>query len=481
MEARDRFENYRQVVGDDPLKHRSLLLDCLNSAIEAVQPSNLLASKLRIISDDHLKILGTEFEFDLPSFDRVIVVGTGKASGAMAESLETILPSDLVYSGVVIIPEGTSRSYRTSKIKLAEGTHPVPSLKSVRSATKVLEAAKQATGESLVICLISGGGSALMSLPAEGITLGDKIKVTSLLLKSGAGIEKINCVRKHLSVVKGGQLARASNGATVLSLIISDIVGNPIESIASGPTVPDSSTFGDALKILEDYKLVSKVPKRILRRLKAGTGGHVQETPKPNDPIFRRVTNFIIGDNTVACAAAVERLKETGYFVPYYLGSSWQGEARYVAANLVEFSLEIRKNSSKLDGFRRPCGFVWGGETTVTVKGGGKGGRNQEEALSGLIKIDGTAGVSIAFMGTDGVDGFTHSAGALVNSLVSESARSKKLDPGAFLENNDSNTFFKKVGGSLLTTGPTGTNVNDIGIALIEDSEISIKEEPRAN
>lgn len=464
-ESQNRFSDYSRLVEEDPLGHRQTILDCLAYGVNAVLPQNLMKDRLIADSGTLLRIHGRDLVFPLDSFDRLVVVGAGKASGAMAQALEQLISPDIDYSGAVIVPQNTSKHFVTSKIEVLEGTHPIPSTKSVKATLQIMKLLRTATTKSLVICLISGGGSALLALPADGITLGDKIRTTNLLLKSGASIEKINCIRKHLSAVKGGQLARAANGARILSLIISDIIGNPVESIASGPTSPDPTTFGDALTILADYDLLRKVPANVLKRLKAGSFGKITETPKPEDPIFEKVTNFLLGDNSVACLAAIQRLKTGGRFAPYYLGSSWQGEARDTATNLTGFFLSVQKNPGS---FEVPCGFVWGGETTVSIRGKGKGGRNQEEALSALMELKEQEGLTIAFVGTDGVDGFDKAAGAMVDSRSYACARSKKLSPEKFLKDNDSNSFFRKLGSELLVTGPTGTNVNDIGVALVE-------------
>ncbi len=229
-----------------------------------------MRNKISLGSNDRLLIHGTKLSFPLRSFDRIIVVGAGKASGAMAETFENIIPKDIDYQGAVDVPEGTADRFHCKKIKIFEATHPIPSKKSVEATTKIMGLIQTATPKSLVLCLISGGGSSLMAIPADRVTIEDKIQVTQLLLKGGASIEKLNCVRKHLSLVKGGQMAKAANGARVLSLIISDIVGNPIESIASGPTVPDPSTFSDSLAVLEEFQIQNKVPSRILTRLQQG-------------------------------------------------------------------------------------------------------------------------------------------------------------------------------------------------------------------
>jgi glycerate 2-kinase len=461
------FRDYPTLTVTDPYGHKKLILDCLVFAIESVQPQNLMENRISLDSEEILRIRDTNLEFPLRSYDELIVVGAGKASGAMAVSLETLLSQKIAFSGVVIVPEGISKKYPTNRIKLLEGSHPIPSSRSVEATKEVLKLVRNATEKSLVLCLISGGGSALMTLPANGISLKDQIRTTTLLLKSGASIEKVNCVRKHLSSVKGGLLALAANGSRIISLIISDIVGNPIGSIASGPTAPDPTTFGGALQILQDYQVSKRVPNKVLRRLREGAAGRLPETPKPGNPVFSKVTNFILGDNSVACLAGIKALNKNSSMHVTYLGSSWQGESRDTAANLTGIFLAARHYQT-VPGERGPKAFFWGGETTVTVRGKGRGGRNQEEALSSLIRLGDEKGITIAFVGTDGIDGFSSSAGAVIDESSNGRAQSKKLRPEAYLRNNDSNSFFRKLGKSLLVTGPTGTNVNDIGIAIVE-------------
>ena len=463
----ERFKDYHKILQTDPFGHKKVILAGLNAAINSVQPAALMRDKLSVDSKYNLRILGSNLDLPLASYDKLIVVGAGKASGAMAETLETLLPEKIQYSGVVIVPEGTSRYYLTKKIGILEGSHPIPSTKNVVATKAVVKVVQSTTEKSLVLCLISGGGSALMSLPAKGISLSEKIRTTTLLLKSGAGIEKVNTVRKHLSAVKGGQLALKADGSKVVSLILSDIVGNPIGSIASGPTAPDPTTFKDALGILQEYHITQKVPTRVVGRLKAGAMGQIPETPKPEDPIFQKVNNCILGDNSVACFAAIEEMKKMISVNPCYLGSAWQGEARDTAANLVGLFLTAREDPCNVSGRGYPKAFVWGGETTVTVRGKGRGGRNQEEALSSLLRLGNEKGITIAYLGTDGVDGFSLAAGAIIDSASCDRAAMKELFPDKYLMDNDSTTFFEKLGDSLLLTGPTSTNVNDIGIAIV--------------
>jgi glycerate 2-kinase len=463
-----------KLVGEDPFGHRSLILDSLDAGIRAVLPENLLRNSVHVNPTGILEVRKSNSSYDLRKFDRIIVVGAGKAAGAMAQCLEGMLSSSKVeFSGAVNVPQGTSGKFSTKKIELNEATHPLPSRKGVKGTLRILKALQSATSKSLVVCLISGGGSALLPLPAVGITLGEKVSTTNLLLKSGANIDKMNCVRKHLSAIKGGQLPLYANGAKILTLIISDIVGNPLENIASGPTAPDTTTFADALRILKQFTLLAKVPRPVLSRLEKGARGELKETPKPGDRLFANVENVLLGDNSDACKAIIQSLRQYGLREVAYLSSAWEGEARIIGGDLasacIEMSQEIRLEA---DSQKKSKGsaLVWGGETTVTVTGSGRGGRNQEAALGALRKVKSMPGITMSFLGTDGVDGFSDAAGALVDSIVYNRAQKLKLVIDDYLENNDSNTFFDKTGAALISTGPTGTNVNDVGIAIFQHS-----------
>ncbi|MDA4131070.1 MAG: glycerate kinase [Thaumarchaeota archaeon] len=458
------IKNRKEILRHDNLGHRRIMLDALESAIAAVQPRKLLETSLSI-TRGKMKIKQLTITLDLSKFDKILVVGGGKAGGGMAETIESLIPETYDLVGSVTIPEGTSEKFHTNRVQLHEATHPIPSLKGVVSTEKIVSVLGTGTADSLVLCLISGGGSALMTLPAVDISLEEKIATTSLLLKSGAAIDEINCVRKHLSRIKGGQLVRYANGALVISFILSDIIGNPLESIASGPTVPDPTTYEDALKILSRYGIEDSAPPAVLDHLRKGKSGLVRETPKVGDPIFSKVKNCILGDNSVACRASVKSLKKRGSFKVYYLGSSWRGEARDLGEDFASFCKSIQQPNS---GFKNPTSFVWGGEATVTVRGTGKGGRNLEQALAALDALKEKNGITMAFLGTDGIDGFSDAAGAIIDSHTFVVAKAKNLDAKIFLARNDSHSFFKSVEDGLINSGPTGTNVNDIGIALIE-------------
>ena len=458
------IKNRKSLLSVGNKVERALILDCLEAAVNSVLPFNLINKELQVRSN-RLYLPSSHLRLDLSKFQKIIVIGGGKATGYLAEGLERKL-GKYITEGYVNVLEGTKNLFRTKKIELNEASHPVPNQSGVKGTREMLKLLKTADPSFLVICLISGGGSSLLPFPAKGITLEEKIETTELLLRSGADIDRMNCVRKHISGVKGGQLVREGNGATFLSLVISDVVGDHLESIASGPTVPDPSTFSEAEHILSDLKILDQIPQAVRNRIESGRKGHVAETPKPGDPIFDRVSNVIIGSNKIACNSIQrelrKRLRDSVKLT--YLGSSIVGEASSVAKDLVSKSVGIWKKS------RKPfSAIIWGGETTVTVRGNGIGGRNQEEALSALQSIgdSNNPNITISFFGTDGIDGKTNAAGALVDLSTYRKAKELRLDPSKYLERNDSNTFFRRVGNSLILTGPSGTNVNDIGIAIL--------------
>lgn len=499
------IKNRKSLLLGENRKDRKIILDCLEAGIESVLPDRLIERELELKISPRSRILSvksTNQRYDLYSFDKIIVIGGGKASGYLAEGLERVLGPKQISAGYVNILRGTRGKFHTKKIVLNEASHPVPDKSGVKGAMKMVELLRQEADQStLLICLFSGGASSIVPLPAEGITLRDKIETTNLLLRSGADIDRMNCIRKHISAIKGGQLVKKANGATVLSLIISDVVGDHLEAISSGPTAPDPTTFADAARALSDLKIMDKVPVHVRDRIKAGVRGLIAETPKPGDPIFSKVSNVIIASNAIAC----ERIKtelhnKLGHGARIgYLGSEIVGEASLVAKELVSKSLSVSKDdfeefgssstSSSSPNEKRGRGrkdkemkqqvsaLVWGGETPVTVRGKGIGGRNQEAALSALESIgeistsgNNVSSITMAFFATDGIDGRTKAAGALIDVGTFLRAKKKGLDIKNFLEQNDSNTFFRKVGSSLIVTGATGTNVNDVGISITRHS-----------
>ncbi|MDG6928599.1 MAG: glycerate kinase [Nitrososphaerota archaeon] len=416
----------------------------LGSFLRAADPAAMLRRRVKVKGGR--LFVGRE-SFGMPG--RVLVVGGGKAGARMALGLEGLL-GDRITAGIVNVPDGPWREGR--RVRLNPARHPVPDGRGVEGVKSMLRLVGRPDPDDLVICLISGGGSSLMPMPAAGVGLSDKREVTELLLKSGADIQETNAVRKHISGIKGGRLAQRLYPATVVSLIISDVVGDRLDTVASGPTVPDGSTLSDVAAVFDRYSLWEKVPASVRKLVLGGSGG---ETPKPGAEFFGRVHNFLLGGNAEACSAAAKTLKRRGYDA-LVLSTQMKGEARLVGSALGR-SLKSRTG--------RPAALVAGGETTVKVRGRGTGGRNQELALAAAIALQGTDGAVLASMGSDGIDGPTDAAGALVDGGTVARGRRRGMDAVASLDDNDSHAFFKRVGG-LILTGPTGTNVNDVVVAL---------------
>jgi glycerate-2-kinase len=437
-------------------KARALTIRSLECALNAADPKKLLLKKLTLKGSC---LLADGISYDLVTYQNIYVVGGGKASGAMAEALEEVLGKRIT-AGAVNVPYGTKQ--KTSIIKLHEANHPVPDQAGVEGTMRMVGIAEIAEKDDFVICLISGGGSSLMPLPREGVSLGDKRTLTDALLKCGAAITEVNTVRKHLSAFKGGWLAKKAYPATVLNLVLSDVMGDPLNSIASGPTVPDPSTFADAQKILEKYGLWSTASSAVRKTLSDGIKGLAEETPKPGEPEFEKVHNVVVGNNRIACQAAAEHLKSKGLNT-LICADALEGEARDAGKALVTFASKLAA-SGKLPP--KPAGIIAGGETTVTVTGKGLGGRNQELALSAMLQLEGVEGFVMACLSTDGVDGPTDAAGAIVDSHTLARAIQLGLKPEEFLAENDSYRFFSKLG-ELICTGQTGTNVNDISVIVV--------------
>ena len=437
---------------------RRIALDVIEKVMESVDPKKLIHSKVKV-SDEKLTI--DNEVFNLRSFKRIFVVGGGKASGYMAEAIEEIL-GERISDGIIVVPHGTSNKFKTRIVRIHEASHPIPDQSSIEGAKKIIELIEEAEESDLVICLISGGGSSLMAYPREEITLEDKRKITEILLKCGATINEINTVRKHLSKFKGGQLARSVYPATLISLLLSDVIGDPLDVIASGPTAPDPTTFKDAIAVLKKYNIWDITPQSIRKLLLNGEKGLIQETPKVSDPCFKKTYNFIIGNNRVACLSATNELKERGLNT-LLLTSYAEGEARDIGLLISAIAKEILSSGNPIP---RPAGLVIGGESTVTVTGKGIGGRNQEIALSSALKISGLKGVVVASFSTDGIDGPTDAAGAIVDGATLTRSKAIKLDAEGYLRDNNSYNFFASIK-DLIYTGPTGTNVNDITILIV--------------
>lgn len=412
----------------------------LSACIEAVEPGNAVR---RFIQREKNLLRISNQMYNLYDVERVTVLGVGKATEAMSRALLDVLGS--YPSRGLLIPKQTFTS-PASGFEVCTGGHPVPTPNSVIAGDKALELASSLTERDLLICLISGGGSALMTSPHPGLQLEDLQTLTRALLACGARVDEINTLRRHLDRVKGGGLAKAAKHARVASLILSDVVGNPLEAIASGPTAPDPSNKTDALSILQKYNLNEKIPATILHFLESAP-----ETPKPNDSLFERVQNVLIGSNDLAAQAGLDAAKSLGFHT-HFLGDTWQGEARETAKELCGYFNRDHE---------RPFCFIAGGETTVTLRGRGRGGRNQELALAAAIEMSGMDNVTLVTLATDGEDGPTDAAGAVVTNETFFRAERLGLNAKVFLNRNDSYSFFDSLG-DLIKIGPTGTNVNDL-------------------
>ena len=397
--------------------------------------------------------------YDLHQYAHVYVIGAGKAGATMAQGLEDVL-QDRLTAGAVTVKYGHLAPVRA--VTLYEAGHPIPDAAGLRGAEAIMQLARQAGENDLVFCLLSGGGSALTPAPCAGITLEEKQQLTSLLLACGASIDEINSLRKHLSHFKGGQLARLVAPARLMTLVLSDVVGDRLDVIASGPTVPDVSTFADCHEIITRYRLVDQLPLSIRDHLRRGCSGQVPETPKAGEPAFAHHQTVMIGSNRIALQAAAQQARHLGY-TPLVLSSSVQGEAREIARMHAAMAHEIRQSGQPLSP---PVCILAGGETTVTLRGTGKGGRNQEFALAAAMDIDGLPDVVMLSGGTDGTDGPTDAAGAVVDGATIDRAQALGLSPGDFIQRSDSYHFFAALD-DLICTGPTGTNVMDIYLLLV--------------
>ncbi len=430
----------------------------LQAAIDSVKPHRLIEKNVKI-ADDILIV--NNRRFDLRDVAHIYVIGMGKASAVMANKLEDRL-GNRITGGQVIVKYGHGE--KCKRISIREAGHPVLDENGLRATEELLEIAQKAGENDLVICLISGGGSALFEKLPAGISLTDLRKTVEMLLACGASIEEINAVRKHLSEVKGGRLAKAIAPAKCLGVIISDVIGDPLDAIASGPTAPDTTTFADAWKVLKKYDLRTGLPESIIRHLQTGMQNPRHETIKPGDPVFKNVHHFILGNNFIALTAAEAAANALRDYQTIILTGKMQGEAREAARVIAAIAEEVIASGRPLG---RPACLIFGGETTVTLRGNGKGGRNQEFALAALLALSHLQeNYLLLSCGTDGTDGPTDAAGAFASPKIWKIAKEKGVNPAEFLAENDAYHFFEQTGG-LIKTGPTGTNVMDIGIVLI--------------
>lgn len=427
-------------------------LRIFHAALKAADPGEAVLRHVQLTGN----VLTSERKrYHLASFRNVYVIGAGKASAQMARPIERLLGKRIT-SGLINIKY--SHRARLRRIELNECGHPIPDRNGELGAQRIAEIARQAGPDDLVLCLISGGASALLPLPAPPITLEEKQETTRLLLHCGANIHELNCVRKHISAVKGGQLAQLAFPAAVLALILSDVIGDDLDVIGSGPTVADRSTFADARAILAKYGISGRVPEAVRERL----SGSARETPKPGDQIFEKVQNLIVGSNRLAVDAAAQRARALGYHT-MVLSTFIEGETRDVARVHAAVAKEIRATGRPV---KPPACVISGGETTVTIRGTGLGGRNQEFVLAAALDIAELKEVVVLSAGTDGTDGPTDAAGAIADGSTLARAEATGLDAAAHLANNDSYPFFEHLG-DLIKTGPTGTNVADVRIMLL--------------
>jgi hydroxypyruvate reductase len=439
-----------------PAKLRKDAMTIFRSALAAVDPEEAVRRHLRV-EESTLSLEGRRY--DLNACERILVVGAGKAVAPMAKALEDML-GDRIDSGVLVVKDGHGLPLR--KIRVQEASHPVPDERGVAGTLEILKLLQGAGKHDLVLCLISGGGSALLIAPAEGIRLPDKQATTRSLLACGATIHEINTIRKHLSRAKGGQLARAAHPAAVLSLILSDVVGDDLDVIGSGPTVPDRSSYQDTMDIFRRYDIWDRIPVPVRERVSQGVRGALPETPKPGDPAFEGCVQVLVGSCLRALTAASESAERLGYR-SLILTSKVEGEAREVAKAFAAIGKEVLSSHHPL---APPACILTGGETTVTLQGDGRGGRNQEFVLAGAIALDGTGRIVVLAGGTDGTDGPTDAAGALADGLTIGRAKALGMDPHAFLKRSDSYHFFKPLD-DLIITGPTRTNVMDVYMLLV--------------
>lgn len=459
------------------MDHKNIAKEIFQSALKAVDPYEAVkpyAEKINVIFQNGL-------------YTRLLVAGFGKASCYMAKAIEDEFPGK-IDAGVIITKYGHSieqkcgsaevqKSFKEKNdslnkttglsnrqgVRIFEAGHPVPDENGIQGTEEIIKLLNDTDEKTLLVCLISGGGSALLVSPYENISLKDKQEITGLLLRAGADINELNTVRKHLSKVKGGRLAEIAYPARVISLIISDVIGDKLDVIASGPTSPDSTTYMEALSVIEKYGLTEKSPQSVLEVLRKGATGDIPETPKADSSIFYDIDNLIIGSNKKALETAKAKADSLELDAEIF-SSEITGEAKEVAKELAQKAISIK--SSKVQKFKSSVCLISGGETTVIVKGNGLGGRNMELALAFAFEIEGIEGITLLSAGTDGTDGPTDAAGAIVDGQTLTKARSLGLDPQEYLNNNDSYNFFKEIDG-LFITGPTGTNVMDIQIIIV--------------
>ena len=412
----------------------------------------------------HLKVDGETIEIDgrlypLSSYRKIFVIGAGKASAQMCRALIELV-GEWLSGGIIIAKYGYAVPVK--KIQVIEAGHPIPDENGLRATEKVVDLLRQTTSEDLLINLISGGGSALLCSPADGVSFRDKQEITQILLRCGARIEETNAIRKHISKVKGGRLARLACPSTLISLILSDVVGDSISAIASGPTAPDPTTFSECQLILDRYKLRTEKSGSVYRLIDKGRAGEIEETPKPGDRLFNNVLNVVIGSNRTAVNAAKDQAESMGYNVKV-IDDLAEGEATELAVAHAIIAKEIYHSGT----VRRPACVISGGEATVTLRGDGLGGRNQEFAVATALEIEDLDGIVALIGGTDGSDGPTEAAGGIVDGSTIRRGKTQGVDARYYLRRNDSYHYLQATD-DLLVTGPTFTNVMDLRLFIID-------------
>ncbi len=450
---------------------REIGLQALEKSILAVKPKNLLQNAIKVEND---VFYIEKDQYNLHQYNKIYLIGGGKAVAEMALSLEEFFRNieDIEYEGIINILEGTEKQYNfeKSKLNINYASHPIPNEGGLYGTKSMMEIVEKSNKNDLIYCLISGGGSALLTLPKNGVSLEDLQEVNSLLLSSGATIHEINTIRKHLSDFKGGNLAKRIHelsGCTLITLIISDVVGDNLDSIASGPTVPDKTTFKDALEIINKYNLLGKIPSSVKKCLERGLSDPKLENPKPNDSCFSNVHNYLIGSVNSAVQEVRLFLLKNGFEVNYF-SNNIVGEAKEYGKELfgvISKNVDILFNKNNIE----KIALIGTGELTVTIKGNGTGGRNQEMLLSLLNNIKNiTYDYKFLVIGAnlDGIEGNSKAMGGLIDNFVLEQIISKNINLEQFLNKNDSNSFFKKVGTEIIS-GPTGCNVNDLILILL--------------
>ncbi len=438
------------------MRNRDNALRIFLAGVRGVLPEKLVTDVLQLKGQ---VLVAGNHEVSLEGIEKILVIGAGKASAAMGHYVECIL-GDRISGGHIVVKYGHSCTLK--KIRVTEAGHPVPDENGFMAAREIKKIASDASANDLVICLISGGASALLSDLPEGLIPEELYIVNNLLIRSGATINEINCVRKHLSSIKGGQLVRTIRPARLITLIISDVIGNHLDVIGSGPTVPNSTTFADALGVIEKYNLTDDVTRGVMNYLRDGYAGYHPDTPKPGNLIFEGTMNIIAGTNQAALRACKNEAVKLGYR-SYIIDAALEDDVETACESIINTALSFRNNQD----IPKPACLLYGGETSVRVTGSGTGGRNQHLALSAAIKLRDIPGITVLSAGTDGTDGPTDAAGAVADSGTMARALSMNEDPISYLAGFDSFNFFRKVGG-LITTGPTFTNVMDIVVVIVE-------------